>query len=82
VRRGVKLLAEFLELAARPFSAARRTKVAHELVGVDRDLLEHGSLAGRFDLRVAQERSQLGHVLHRLGSAGEVGGHRVHRPAS
>ncbi len=41
------------------------------------ELLEHLALARRLDLRVAQERAQLGHVVHRAGERGEIGRDRV-----
>ena len=52
-------------------------EVAYELVGVGGELLEHLALPGRLDLRVAQERAQLGHLVHRAGERSEIGRDRV-----
>ena len=56
---------------ARPFSAASRTKLRTSSSAVRGQLREHLGLACRVDLRVAEERAQLGHLVHRCRERAE-----------
>ena len=73
----VELDADLLELSRSALLRDEPDEVAHELVGVDGDLGEHLGLARRVDLGVAQERAQLGHLVHRGRDRGEVACHRA-----
>src|SRR4249919_252789 len=69
----IKLLADLLELTGPSLLGREPDEVAHELVGVGRQLLEHGRLAVRLDLGVPEERTELGHLVHRRCESAEVG---------
>ncbi len=78
----VELLAELGNLAGAALLGREAHEVADELVGIGGELPEHRGLAGRVDLRVAQERAQLGHVVHRRASAPRSAETASTRPAS
>ena len=74
----VELGADLGQLARAALLGDEPDEVADELVAVCRQLPEDVGLAGRLDLRVAQERAQLGHLVHRACERGEIGCDRVH----
>ena len=73
----VELGTDLGQLAGPALLGGEADEVADELVGFPGELLEHLGLPSRIDLRVAKERAQLGHVVHRARERGEVGGDRV-----
>src|SRR5688572_5272827 len=74
----VELGADLLQLARSALLRDEADEVADELVGTGGDLLEHLGLARRLDLRIAEERAQLGNLVHGASDRGEVAGDRVH----
>src|SRR5918995_6016288 len=74
----VELGADLLQLARSALLRDEADEVADELVGTGGDLLEHLGFARRLDLRVAEERAQLGNLVHGASDRGEVAGDRVH----
>ena len=74
----VELRADLRELARAALLRDEPDEVAHELVAVRRQLPEDVGLARRLDLRVAQERAQLGHLVHRAGERRKIGRDCVH----
>ena len=73
----VELGADLRNLARAALLRDEPDEVANELVAAFRQLAEDVGLAGRVDLRVAQERAQLGHLVHRACERGEIGCDRV-----
>ena len=68
---------------ARPFSATSAEEVAHELVGAAGHLVEHARLRRRVELRVREERLELGRLDERRGELAELARERPStRPCS
>src|SRR5262249_1170675 len=73
----LELGTELHDLSSAALLRCEPHEVADELVGISRELGENCGLPSRLDLRVAEERAELGHVVHCRCQRGEVGRHGV-----
>ena len=58
----LELARDVLDLADAALLGREPEEVAQQLLGASEQVLEHGGLRARLELRVAQDRAQLGHV--------------------
>src|SRR5919109_490214 len=70
--QAVELAGDLLDLPDATLLRDEAEEVAHELVGVTEQLVEHRRLRARLELRVTQHGAQLGNVVDGGGEVGEL----------